>query len=81
METFNGENNLTVDHIDGNKLNNRLENLQYLTLEDNVRKSSIGKIPWNKTKVNAIVDGDEYRFDSVYEFCNYFDIRKLQISN
>lgn len=81
IETFNGESELTVDHIDGNKTNNRLINLQYLSLEDNVRKSSIGKIPWNRTKVTAKVDEKLYCFESISEFCDYFDIRKLQISN
>lgn len=30
---------MTVDHIDGNKLNNSIENLQLLTQADNARKS------------------------------------------
>lgn len=31
---------LTVDHIDGNKLNNTLDNLQWLSNEDNVTKAT-----------------------------------------
>jgi len=35
MEAFNGESKLTVDHIDRDKSNNRLENLRYLTQREN----------------------------------------------
>jgi hypothetical protein len=34
----------TVDHIDGNKLNDSLENLQILSNADNVRKSAKGRM-------------------------------------
>jgi hypothetical protein len=35
---------LVVDHIDGNKLNNSLDNLQLLSVSDNVIKGKTGKI-------------------------------------
>ena len=41
---------LTVDHIDSEKLNNRLENLQLLTREENTRKGNIGKKKSEETK-------------------------------
>lgn len=37
MEAFKGKSELTVDHIDGDKKNNNLENLRYLTQGDNTR--------------------------------------------
>lgn len=35
----NPDNLPTVDHIDGDKLNNRVENLQWLSYKDNTRKA------------------------------------------
>lgn len=37
-EVFLGKSNLTVDHIDGDKLNNHVSNLQYMTVRDNLLK-------------------------------------------
>jgi hypothetical protein len=37
LEAFVGKSNLTVHHIDKNPLNNRLDNLKYLSIKDNVR--------------------------------------------
>lgn len=39
MEAFRGKSDLTVDHIDGNKLNNSLDNLEYVTREENLIRS------------------------------------------
>lgn len=39
IETFKGKNNLQVDHIDGNKSNNSLLNLEYVTSKENVRRA------------------------------------------
>jgi len=41
-EAFNGEipTDMTIDHIDGNKVNNRLDNLQLLTFGENASKSN-----------------------------------------
>ena len=36
-EVFLGKNNITVNHIDGNKTNNNLKNLELLSMEDNRR--------------------------------------------
>ena len=39
MEAFHGKSDLTVDHIDGNKMNNSLDNLEYVTLSENIKRA------------------------------------------
>ena len=39
LEAFKGKSDLTVDHIDGNKLNNSLDNLEYVTMQENLIRS------------------------------------------
>ena len=36
---FLGESNLQIDHIDGNKQNNRLDNLEYVTPKENTNRA------------------------------------------
>lgn len=38
MEAFHGKSDLTVDHIDGNKENNNLNNLEYVTQTENAKR-------------------------------------------
>lgn len=64
---FLGESNLQIDHIDGNKQNNRLDNLEYVTSKENTnrawkkgiakytdeRKEKLRKIALEKWKTNS----------------------------
>lgn len=37
--TFLGESNLTINHIDGNSLNNNVDNLEWVSLKENIQKA------------------------------------------
>lgn len=58
--TFLGESNLTVNHKDGNKNNNALSNLEYLTIAENNRHRSYILNVGNRRKVYC------YETDKVY---------------
>lgn len=50
MKLFKGESDLTVDHINGIKHDNRLCNLQYVTTEENTR------LYWERNKLARLID-------------------------
>lgn len=62
MNAFVGKSDLTVNHIDEDKTNNRLENLEYMTIKENVRYSQAHKI----VAIN-IKTGDKIYFNSTKE--------------
>tara|TARA_R110002096_G_scaffold161372_1_gene327914 strand:+ start:41 stop:481 length:441 start_codon:yes stop_codon:yes gene_type:complete len=41
MEVYKEASKLSVDHLDGNRSNNRIDNLEYVTAVENTRRSSI----------------------------------------
>lgn len=59
---FLGKSNLTVNHIDENKQNNKLDNLEYMTNKDNVRFSQAKRV-----KATNIITGEYLEFDSTQE--------------
>ena len=74
-ETFNGDipNNLTIDHIDNNKQNNNINNLQLLTRGDNTSKA-------NKKRIGEkrILDSNKkYKLTIKHEFKGLFTYSEL----
>ena len=60
MLTFVGESNLTVNHINGNKEDNSLENLEYVTAsENNLHRSKVLN-RGNRRKVRCLENGKIY---------------------
>lgn len=53
MLTFYGKSNLQIDHIDGNKQNNNLNNLEYVTNSENMKRAyKNGLLKFKKNKIN-----------------------------
>lgn len=86
---FNGEiqEHQKIDHINDNKTDNRLENLQLMTHKQNIKKRKIdnkkitkGNAYANKRLIKAIVNGsDEFYFKSQNQAGKYFGINPATV--
>lgn len=57
---------MTVNHKDGNRQNNRIENLEWMTIGDNVRHAfANGLMPTKKVVLTDAANGDEFLFASM----------------
>lgn len=65
---------MTIDHINSDKTDNRLCNLQHMTLEENVRKGSLGKPKKRKKLLGVIIDG--VPFKSIEEGAEYLGVKR-----
>lgn len=70
-----------VDHIDGNKLNNNLENLRWVTISEN--RMAFGYEACNKALQKPVVathkDGTVIEFESRNKAAEYFNCDKSKI--
>ena len=65
---------LTVNHKDGNRLNNNIENLEWLTLSENI-KYGFTHGQYNKVQKECILqcEDEEYKFRSYSEASRFLD--------
>ena len=60
MEAFKGKSALTVDHLNMNKQDNRLENLEYVTSGENSKRACGIKALWNNREFRSFSDLARY---------------------
>ena len=63
---------MTVNHKDGNRLNNRIDNLEWLSLADNIRHGfENGLYKQNKSVLVSVSTGERFEFRSQTEASNF----------
>ena len=73
---------MTVNHKDGNRFNNNIENLEWLSLADNIRHGFDAGLYSSNEKAVAIIDdnGKRYEFKSLAEADRYLGRRTGYVS-
>lgn len=75
--SVNKHNKPQVNHIDSDKTNNRLENLEWATQEENMEHSVISGTKWTKP-VRCLTDGNVFK--SMRSAARYYGIGHKEIS-
>lgn len=65
IENPDSKNKKEIDHIDGNKHNNRADNLRWCTHEENMRYAQERLGPWNSQKQKVVCLDTTEEFDSI----------------
>lgn len=74
--------NMTVNHKDGNRLNNTVDNLEWLSLADNIRHGFENNLyKQNKTILISQKTGDSFTFRSQSEAARFLNRNDGYISN
>lgn len=73
---------LTIDHLDGNRLNNKLENLELVSLGENIRRAfKNGLMPYKKIKLIKKETGEEIILDNMTKASIYINRNHGYISS
>lgn len=73
--------NLTVDHIDGNRLNNNLDNLELVSLQENIKREFLNNLGYQKNiKIINKQTNEEKVFLSMVKASIFINKNKAYIS-
>jgi hypothetical protein len=78
--TFIGESNLTVNHKDGHKKNNKIENLEYCTLSENHRHAFRKGLKNNKGEKHPSSKNKEEDIILIRKLYNIYGIKQKFLS-
>ena len=79
--TFLGKSDLTINHIDGNRFNNHIENLEWCTIAENVRKAfEMGLVPQRKVTLTNKKTKEVSTFRSMSETSKFLGFNHGYIS-
>ena len=71
----------TINHIDGNRFNNRLENLEWLSLADNIRHGFLTGLYPTQKQILITKDGEEREFRSMSKLDEFLGRARGYTSN